>query len=143
MNSSVCVDASLVLKLVLPEADSDRAHRLWRSWLETDTEVLAPEHLALKATSVIPTHVYRGLISPETGRRAFDALHAQAMTLIPSGPLNVRAWELAEQFGRPTAYDAYYLALAEALGCELWTADRRLVNAVSPTWSWVKWLGSV
>lgn len=38
MNSSVCVDASLVLKLVLPEADSDRAHRLWRSWLETDTD---------------------------------------------------------------------------------------------------------
>lgn len=101
MNSSVCVDASLVLKLVLPEADSDRAHRLWRSWLETDTEVLAPEHLALKATSVIRTHVYRGLISPETGRRAFDALHAQAMTLIPSGPLNVRPGSWPNSLGAP------------------------------------------
>lgn len=105
--------------------------------------MLVPEHLAFEAMSVIRNHVYRGLISSEIGRRAFDALHAQAMTLIPSGPLNVRAWELAERLGRPTTYDAYYLALAEAFGCELWTADRRLVNAVSPTWSWVKWLGSV
>lgn len=143
MSSQVCVDASLVLKLVLAEADSDRAYRLWQSWMEADTEVLAPEHMAFEATSVIRNHVYRGLISSETGRRAFDALHAQAITLIPSRLLNVRAWELAEQFGRPTAYDAYYLALAEALGCELWTADQRLVNAVRQTLHWVKWLGSI
>lgn len=142
MSSQVCVDASLALKLVLAETDSEHAHALWQSWLDADTEVLAPEHLAFEATSVIRNHVYRGLISTKTGRQAFDALHAQAITLIPSADLNARAWELAEQFGRPTAYDAYYLALAEMLGCDLWTADRRLVNAVSQAMGWVKWLGN-
>ena len=31
-----------------------------------------------------------------------------------------------------TAYDATYVALAETLGCELWTGDRRLANADGP-----------
>ena len=30
----------------------------------------------------------------------------------------------------PTLYDAYYLALAQARGCDFWTADRRFVNSV-------------
>jgi hypothetical protein len=32
------------------------------------------------------------------------------------------------------AYDSFYLGLAERLGCELWTADRRLRNAVDLPW---------
>ena len=141
MNSLVCVDASLALKLVLHEADSDRAQALWQGWIDTDTEIVAPEHLAFEATSVIRNHVHRGLISREAGRQAFNALHAQQITLVSSAGLNIGAWEMAEEFQRPTAYDAYYVALAETLGCELWTADRRLVNAVSHALGWVNWLG--
>lgn len=33
-----------------------------------------------------------------------------------------------------------YLALASILGCDLWTADQRLVNAVTPSHSWVRTL---
>jgi predicted nucleic acid-binding protein len=100
----------------------------------------APEHLAFESTSVIRNHVHRGLMSAEAGRQAFDTLHVQSITLIPSVGLNVRDCELAEQFRRPTAYGAYYLALAEALSCELWTGDRRLISAVGYALSWVKWL---
>ncbi|MBC8099768.1 MAG: type II toxin-antitoxin system VapC family toxin [Armatimonadetes bacterium] len=42
-----------------------------------------------------------------------------------------RAYELAEQLSLPTAYDAQYLAVAEHLGCDFWTADERLYNAVT------------
>jgi len=51
------------------------------------------------------------------------------------------AWQLAKQFDRPGAYDAAYLALAQLRGCELWTADERLYNAVSRELPWVKWVG--
>ncbi len=47
----------------------------------------------------------------------------------PTGPLLRRAWELRENV---TAYDACYVALAEALGCLLLTADARLSRADTP-----------
>lgn len=47
-------------------------------------------------------------------------------------------WELAQKYNRPTAYDASYLALAEDAGCELWTADGRLVKAAAGTLPWLK-----
>ncbi len=41
-----------------------------------------------------------------------------------------RLWELRDSL---TAYDATYVALAEALACELVTADARLAQAPGPT----------
>jgi predicted nucleic acid-binding protein len=40
------------------------------------------------------------------------------------------AWVIARRFDR-TINDALYVALAEALGCRLVTADRRFYNALS------------
>lgn len=73
----------------------------------------------------------------------FQALH-QILTSqirIQTFPqIHERAWQLATQFKRPTAYDAYYLSLAEYLECEFWTGDERLYNAVRDELPWVKWL---
>lgn len=52
--------------------------------------------------------------------------------------LHIRAWQLAVGFNQPRAYDAHYLAVAEREGCELWTTDRRLYNAVQPDLPWVR-----
>ena len=38
-------------------------------------------------------------------------------------------------------YDSHYLALAETLGCDLWTADERFYRAVSPVAPNVRWVG--
>ena len=38
-------------------------------------------------------------------------------------------------------YDAHYVALAQMLGCSLWTADRNLVNAVQEKLPFVRWIG--
>lgn len=138
MTSQICVDASVVLKLLLFETDSEKAQALWASWVEQDIEPVAPCHLACEVISVIRNHVYRRTISAETGQVAFEAFGAQGITLVHPDRLNSRAWELAEQYNRPTAYDTQYLALAEALGCELWTADRRLINALAGAIPWVR-----
>lgn len=57
--------------------------------------------------------------------------------------LHERAWNLAAEPNRPTAYDAPYLALAEILVCEFWTADKRLYQAVQSRLPWVCWLGTL
>lgn len=54
-----------------------------------------------------------------------------------------RAIEIAYATGQKATYDAFYVALAEMLGCELWTADERFWRAASPAIPFVRWLGEV
>jgi predicted nucleic acid-binding protein len=50
-------------------------------------------------------------------------------------------WDLAKEFNLPVCYDMQYLAVAELADCELWTLDKRLVNAVHGKNKRVKWIG--
>jgi predicted nucleic acid-binding protein len=59
-------------------------------------------------------------------RVAVEDLLALPVVRVPSGPLMRRAYELRANL---TAYDAAYVALAEALDCALLTADARLARA--------------
>lgn len=51
------------------------------------------------------------------------------------------AYDLAVRFNRPRAYDSQYMALAERLNCEFWTADERLVNSTQGQFTRIRWLG--
>ncbi|MGC9394913.1 MAG: type II toxin-antitoxin system VapC family toxin [Anaerolineae bacterium] len=143
MNSWVCVDANLVLKLVLREADSNKANFLWQSWLEQGYRPVAPYLFPMEITAVLRNHVYRGVISASYGRTALDTALAFSVTLLTFSNLSQLAWQLAEKLNRPTAYDAHYLALAEMLHCDFWTADRRLYNAAAATLPWVHSLDEI
>lgn len=44
------------------------------------------------------------------------------------------AFDWTRRLNRIAAYDSFYLALAESLQCDLWTADRRLQGAVGQPW---------
>ncbi len=141
MSFQVCVDANIVLKLVLNESDSEQAKLLWQNWLSGSAQIIVPYHMVFETTSVVTNHVYRRLMTPEEGRTAFEIISSQPVQYLHPPQLAERAWALAQQFKRPTAYDAFYLALAEWAGCELWTADRRLYSVVTHDLPWVKWLG--
>lgn len=140
--SPVCVDASLALKLVIAEEDSSLAHSLWDTWVEEGVEIVSPPLFAFEGASVIRNKVYRGLVPPDEGELMFKAFFAQKVKLLYPEGLHERAWEIAKRFNRPQAYDSHYLALAEMLGCEFWTGDKRLYNAVKDKLPWVKWLGN-
>ncbi|MCC7165263.1 MAG: hypothetical protein IT331_22375 [Anaerolineae bacterium] len=42
---------------------------------------------------------------------------------------------------QPTTYDTVFLALAQLLECDMWTADRKFYNATRLRASEVKWIG--
>ena len=143
MNKSlVCVDAGVLIKLVVAEEDSDRADALWEQWKEEGVKIVSPGLLLFELTSVLRKKVHRGLLEPEEGKRAFDTVHRLPVQVLAPSDLHRRAWELATRFNRPAAYDAHYLALAEMMNCEFWTADERLFNTVRDELSWVRWLGA-
>lgn len=142
MASQVCIDANLVLKLVLHEPDSPLAEALWTEWLASGVQICAPVLLEFETTSVLRNKVYRERITPQQGEEAFHTIRALDITILHPGGLLDMAWELAKRFNRPAAYDSTYLALAQFLNCELWTADERLYNAVKGELSWVRWLGN-
>lgn len=132
MNSTVCVDASIVIKLIVEEPGSDRADALWAQWIQQDVQIVAPALLRYEITAVLRKKVYRGQLSTEIANVALSAaLDLKGIEYIDALALHLRALELASQLELPTAYDAHYLALAEQQNCEFWTADGRLYDRLS------------
>ena len=139
--SLVVVDASFALKLVLPEEYSKHVQQVWESWIKKGTDVSAPYLLIYEVVSVLRNKVFRGELSPEEGEAALLAIRAQGIRLLHVEGLEQVAWDLAKQFNRPAAYDTTYLALARVLGCEFWTADAKLKNAVGGSFHHLRWVG--
>jgi predicted nucleic acid-binding protein len=126
----VVVDASVVLKLLLPEDGSVAVRRLWAEWVEADVEIAAPYLLAYEVTSVLRQKIVRSELPAAAGEAAFAAFRAQAIALLHPDGIEERAWDLARQWQRPTTYDTTYLALAELADRDFWTADRRFAASL-------------
>lgn len=86
----------------------------------------APHLIDLEVAQVLRRHVATGAIREPRAREALDDLTALPLIRYPHAVLLPRIWELR---GSLTAYDAAYVALAEALNATLVTCDRRLSSA--------------
>jgi len=133
----VCIDASIVLKLVVVEDDSDRARSLWRSLAEAGRVAVAPGLLLFECVSTLRHLIARGALRGSAARRSLEALLSLPITFPAPDGLVERTWQLAAHFQQPQAYDSFYLALADLMRVPFWTADRRLYNAVRGELRWV------
>jgi predicted nucleic acid-binding protein len=130
-SSTVCVDASTVIRLLIGP-DNEAVKQLWDSWTDQGIHMVAPTLLHYEVTNGLYRQMRAGLLIPESVREALDIALALPVELVGDPDLHRRAGELAATYRLPAAYNAHYLALAERLGVELWTADARLVNALQP-----------
>jgi predicted nucleic acid-binding protein len=134
---TICLDASLALKLLVVEEDSARARSLWRSWIADGIEIVAPGLFVFECASALRRMVVRHDLDEEPARIAIELLLAMPVSLQAPEGLVERAWDLARELARPTVYDCFYLAVAELLDVECWTADRRLFNAIHEKKRWL------
>ena len=141
MNGSVVVDASLAVKWLVEEDDSDKAHAVLQSWVAQDITRIAPHLMPFEVANALHRRVLRGELNVGDSLRMITRLLASRLDLHHSPGLQARALELASQLNQGAAYDAHYLALAEEFGCELWTADERFYRAASPGVDNVRWIG--
>ena len=127
--ATACVDANIVVSLCIREDFSVPANELWTAWSISDTTVVGPPLLIAEVASVLRKSVYFGRITADEGDLAFEALSQLPISINRNPELPRVAWELARRFNRPNVYDAFYVAAAQIEGCDLWTADRRMVNS--------------
>ena len=137
----VCVDANVVITRLLPDERNERVEALWSQWLRDQDNPFGPPLLYAEVPSVLRQAVFSGRVTPEEGDLAFDTFCDMDIALSTRGGLHILAWRLAKLHRLSRVYDAMYLAAAQAEGCELWTLDRRLVNAVNLPW--VRWAGAM
>lgn len=117
----VVIDASAAVQGLLTYAEARR--------LMTH-EVLAIPHLAdSEIAQALRNQVARGTITVQTGTQALLGWMRVGVTRFNTSGLLRRVWELRQNL---SAYDATYVALAEALDCPLVTADARLSRAPGP-----------
>lgn len=138
----VCVDASLVIKVVVRESDSEKADALFSQWSNEGTHLIAPAFFDVETDSILKQKVIlRQELTPEQAEAAFITLQALPIQQLTVPPQRQQVWQIATEFGFATVYDATYLALAELQGCLFWTADKRLFDQVKARIPFVRWLG--
>lgn len=135
----VCVDASLVVARLLFDEQSQHVEALWTRWQQEQIVPFGPPLLYAEVPSVLRRAVFSGRLTSEEGEMAFGIFCDMGIAISERTDLHLLAWELAKVHHQPRVYDCMYLAAAQAEGCDLWTGDRRLVNAVDLPW--VRWLG--
>ena len=123
----IVVDASVILDLILAQSAAEAIGR--RLFAPTET-LHAPELLDLEVLQVLRRHWRAGSLSASRGEIAVADLDDLPVIRHPHGELVERIWQLRADV---TAYDAAYLALAEALDAPLVTQDARLARAAGHT----------
>ncbi len=122
----IVVDASVLANVV---GDDEESGRTARQGLRGIDGVAAPDLVDVETVAVLRKRWLATTISEQRFASAIADLERIDIERVPTPRLMRRAYELRSNV---TPYDASYVALAELLDCELWTADERLANAPGP-----------
>lgn len=119
----IVVDASAVLEALLR---TPAARAVEQRLFDSRETLHAPHLLDVEVAQVVRRYAANGEIDSARGRTALVDLADLPVRRYPHDFLLPRVWDLRNNL---TAYDAVYVALAEALDAPLLTRDRRLAAA--------------
>jgi predicted nucleic acid-binding protein len=119
----IVVDASAMLEVLLR---TPTAAAVERRLFDARQTMHAPHLIDVEVAQVIRRYAAAGELDAERGRAALADLADFPLRRYPHDLLLPRVWELRNNL---TAYDAVYVALAEALDAPLLTGDKRLASA--------------
>ncbi|HXF72427.1 MAG TPA: type II toxin-antitoxin system VapC family toxin, partial [Actinomycetota bacterium] len=122
---TLVVDASSVVA-ALVDGGPDGA---WARDVLASEPLAAPHLMPVEVANVLRRAAQEGELTEDIASLAHADLLDLEVELFPYEPFAERIWELRRAL---TAYDAWYVALAEAIGAALVTLDRRLERAAGP-----------
>ena len=120
------IDASLLVAVLVDSGDEGR----WAEYAIAGDVLASPELALVEATNILRRLELAGELSRFEAAAAHSDLLKLDLVLFPFAPFAERVWALRRNL---TSYDAWYVALAEALDCPLLTLDRKLGAATGPT----------
>jgi predicted nucleic acid-binding protein len=139
---TVVIDSNILIAFGLADEPLyTQANRILSMWQTTEERLTAPRLFRSEMTAVIRKVVYQERMTLEQGRAMLAQLLNYPIEFHEDDALLKEAYELAVRFNRPRAYDTQYMALAQRLNCDFWTADERLVNSTRGQFSHIRWLG--
>ncbi|MCY4625709.1 MAG: type II toxin-antitoxin system VapC family toxin [Chloroflexi bacterium] len=141
MAGFVVVDASVAVKWLAVEEYTREANALVRHWLTENIQMVAPHHMRVEVANALYKRMVRGEHTIENVVSGVESLLAINIEFRDVSGLHIRAVQLASELRQSAVYDAHYLALAESLGGELWTADQRFHRVASDASYPVHWVG--
>jgi predicted nucleic acid-binding protein len=122
----IVIDASVLANVVGDDgSDGQRARAEFRG----AGDIAAPDLVDVETVAVLRKRWLAGTVTDQRFATAVEDLGQLDLDRYPVLRFMRRAYELRANV---TAYDSAYVALAEELGCELLTADRRLASASGP-----------
>lgn len=122
---TLVVDSSMVVAALVDSGEDGQ----WAEELLGSGSLVAPHLMPVEVTNILRRAAMSGAISEDVAVLACTDLAAIRVELFPFSPFASRVWELR---GNLTAYDAWYVALAESLMAKLATLDSRLSRSTGP-----------
>jgi predicted nucleic acid-binding protein len=113
------VDAGVVLHLASEGAKVKSAHTL-----------LAPTLIRSQTLSLLHEAVQRGELPADVARERLRYVGQVKIRLLGDAVLRRRAWDIAEQLGWASTYDAEYIALTQLQADAFVTMDAKLARSV-------------
>jgi predicted nucleic acid-binding protein len=123
--TAIVIDASVVIKWVVPEADTEQALELWNV-----RQLCAPDLIYAECANVLWKKYQRNEHTIEENQVAAKIITHADIESVASRTLIESAVSIAMQLNHP-AYDCLYIALALERAGALVTADTRLLNKLA------------
>lgn len=126
---SVVIDANIAVALLVERPWSALAEQRMLDWKRQKLHLCVPALWPGEVMSALRKAVYLHQVDQEDALKLVSAMEAwDIQVYILDAELNRSSLVWAERLGQMVAYDAQYLALAERLNAEFYTADKKLFH---------------
>lgn len=143
MNRVLCIDTSVWIPYLVPEVYQIQARTLVTEALSLNIRLVTPAFAWAEVGFVLRKKTRIGVITKEEAQGFFEDFCELPIDYIEEETIRVKSWEIAEEYGLYTLYDAAFLACSEMTSAEFWTADAALVRQVTPKPDYLREIGEI
>lgn len=120
---TICLDTSLIIKLVINEPESIQAGQNFRQWIELNERLITPSFTRYEAYSVLRKKHFLKELTDEQLDSALKDFQSLPLEYINDISFLPKAMAWAKRLKQPVIYDCLYLCITEADDAVFWTCD--------------------